>query len=58
MAPWNMPSQYTHDMCRICRQKTNWKYLPNERDQWGRTLMVCTNCNTRKSKPGQEKQNL
>jgi len=37
----------------VCRQGRNFKYLPNERDEYGRTLMVCTRCNQKEPKPGQ-----
>ncbi len=39
----------------MCRQGRNFKYLPNERDEYGRTLMVCTRCNHKEPKPGQIK---
>ena len=51
-----MPSRpYTHRRCAVCRQGRNFKYLPNERDEYGRTLIVCTRCNHKEPKPGQVK---
>lgn len=46
---------YTHRHCSSCRRKTNYKYLPNEKDVYGRSLMVCTNCNGKIAIPGQPK---
>ena len=47
--------QYTHQHCPICRAERNFKLLPNERDEYQRTLMVCTRCNGKRPKPGQTK---
>ena len=50
------PRPYTHRRCPVCREDTDFKFLPNERDEYGRTLMVCTQCNSKRAKPGQEKR--
>jgi hypothetical protein len=46
---------YTHHYCPICRRKSDFKFLPHERDEYQRTLMVCTRCNHKEPKPGQTK---
>jgi len=51
-----MPSRpYTQRRCPVCRTNTDFKYLPHDRDEYQRTLMVCTRCNHREPKPGQAK---
>ena len=51
-----MRRPYTHAQCRVCRAGRDFKFLPNERDQYERTLMVCTRCNSRIPQPGQIKK--
>jgi CRISPR/Cas system-associated protein Cas10 (large subunit of type III CRISPR-Cas system) len=46
---------YTHQYCPICGADRDYKYLPDERDEYKRTLMVCTRCNQKRAKPGQVK---
>lgn len=50
-----MKAKYTHRRCGLCRQDREFKYLPEERDIYGRVLMVCTHCNSRAPVPGQRK---
>ena len=45
--------KYTHRRCAACRADRDFKML-NERDAKGRTLMVCTNCNSKTPVPGQK----
>jgi CRISPR/Cas system-associated protein Cas10 (large subunit of type III CRISPR-Cas system) len=54
MAPLPRRS-YTHQLCPVCRDERDFKFLPYERDEYERTLMVCTRCNTKIPKPGQTK---
>ncbi len=42
---------YTHGFCGVCRQKQDFKFLPQEHDERGRTLMVCTRCNSKVPAP-------
>lgn len=46
---------YTHQRCPICCAERDFKYLPQEHDEHGRTLMVCTTCNCKRARPGQAK---
>ena len=45
---------YTHARCYVCRKDQDFKFL-RERDVYGRTLMVCTQCNHKEAAPGQRK---
>jgi CRISPR/Cas system-associated protein Cas10 (large subunit of type III CRISPR-Cas system) len=47
---------YTHQRCGVCRDLRDFKLLPNERDEYERSLMVCTRCNHKATAPGQVKQ--
>ncbi|MBV9485816.1 MAG: hypothetical protein JO246_07125 [Frankiaceae bacterium] len=47
--------KYTHQQCEVCRAKRDFKFLPDERDVYERTLMVCTTCNGKVPVPGQPK---
>lgn len=47
---------YTRQRCGVCCQPQNFKLLPQERDEHGRTLMVCTQCNSHRAAPGQRQQ--
>lgn len=47
--------RYTHRRCPICREDRDFKFLPTERDVYGRTLMVCTRCNHKEASPGRPK---
>ena len=44
-----------HHYCPVCGEKSDFKFLPREWDQYQRTLMVCTHCNHKQAKPGQTK---
>jgi hypothetical protein len=50
-----MKEGYTSHKCRICRRRTNFKYLPHKQDVFGRYLMVCTSCSGKIAIPGQRK---
>ena len=50
-----MAGRYTHRVCAVCRKKTDFKFLPQERDWYGRSLMVCTHCGFKEAAPGQKK---
>ncbi len=50
-----MKAKYMHRRCSVCRKDQNFKLLPDERDEFGRTLMVCTRCSSKKAAPGQRK---
>ena len=49
----DVPRPYTHQACQVCRESRDFKLLPNERDEHGRTLMVCTRCNCKRPQPAE-----
>ena len=51
----DMNEGYTNRQCAICKQLRNFKYLPREKDAYGRILMVCTRCSSKIAIPGQAK---
>jgi len=46
-----VPRPYIHQTCPVCRENVDFKLLPNERDEHGRTLIVCTRCNCKRPQP-------
>jgi hypothetical protein len=50
-----MRPKYIHVRCPVCRCNQDFKLLPNERDEFKRTLMVCARCNAKRAAPGQVK---
>lgn len=50
-----MRGRYTRRDCPICREKRDFKFLPQEQDASGRSLMLCTRCNHKEAAPGQRK---
>lgn len=47
---------YTRQRCGVCRDLRDFKFLPDERDEYERSLMVCTRCNHKTASPGQVKR--
>jgi hypothetical protein len=48
-------SKYLQQRCGVCKISQAFKVL-NKRDEYERTLMVCTRCGSHTPVPGQQKQ--